>query len=33
VAGDEEISAFVQRADKAMYNAKQTGRNRICVLT
>ena len=32
-APDEEISAFVQRADKAMYNAKQTGRNKICVLT
>ncbi len=31
-AQDEEISSFVQRADKAMYNAKQTGRDKICVL-
>jgi len=31
-AGDEDVSQFVQRADKAMYNAKQTGRNKICVL-
>ncbi len=32
VAGDEDVANFVQRADKATYNAKQTGRNKICVL-
>jgi len=31
-AGQEEVATFIQRADKAMYNAKQTGRNKICVL-
>jgi diguanylate cyclase (GGDEF)-like protein len=28
----EEVAMFIQRADKAMYNAKQTGRNKICAL-
>jgi len=31
-AGDEDMPTFVQRADKAMYSAKQSGRNKICVL-
>ena len=31
-AGDEDVATFIQRADKAMYNAKQTGRNKISVL-
>ena len=31
-AGQEDVSTFMQRADKAMYNAKQTGRNKISVL-
>lgn len=31
-AGDEDVATFIQRADKAMYSAKQTGRNKICVL-
>lgn len=29
---DERISSFVQRADKAMYIAKQKGRNRVASL-
>ncbi|WP_372682242.1 GGDEF domain-containing protein [Desulfosarcina sp.] len=29
---DEEISSFVQRADKAMYQSKQAGRNRVSCL-
>lgn len=31
-AGQEDIASFIQRADKAMYNAKQSGRNKICAL-
>jgi len=29
---DERVSSFVQRADKAMYIAKQKGRNRVASL-
>jgi len=30
----EEIAVFVQRADKAMYQSKQAGRNRVsCLFT
>ena len=30
----EEIAVFVQRADKAMYQSKQSGRNRVsCLFT
>jgi diguanylate cyclase (GGDEF)-like protein len=29
---DEEISSFVQRADKAMYQSKQAGRNKVSCL-
>jgi two-component system cell cycle response regulator len=32
-AQEEDIAAFVQRADKAMYMSKQAGRNRVSVLT
>jgi diguanylate cyclase (GGDEF)-like protein len=28
----EDVTTFLQRADKAAYNAKQTGRNKICIL-
>lgn len=32
--GQEEIAVFVQRADKAMYQSKQSGRNRVsCLFT
>jgi len=31
-AGDEEVTTFMQRADRATYHAKQTGRNKICLL-
>jgi diguanylate cyclase (GGDEF)-like protein len=30
--GQEEIAVFVQRADKAMYQSKQSGRNRVSCL-
>ena len=26
---EEELSSFIQRADKAMYRSKQNGRNRV----
>ena len=29
---DEEISSFVQRADQAMYQSKQAGRNQVSCL-
>jgi diguanylate cyclase (GGDEF)-like protein len=33
-SGKEEIAVFVQRADKAMYQSKQSGRNRVsCLFT
>lgn len=32
-AGNEDVSTFLKRADKATYNAKQTGRNKICLLS
>jgi len=28
----EELSTFIQRADKAMYLSKQNGRNRVSML-
>jgi two-component system cell cycle response regulator len=30
--GDEELSTFIQRADKAMYISKQSGRNKVSML-
>jgi two-component system cell cycle response regulator len=30
--GDEELSTFIQRADKAMYISKQNGRNKVSML-
>jgi diguanylate cyclase (GGDEF)-like protein len=30
--GDEELSTFIQRADKAMYLSKQNGRNKVSML-
>lgn len=32
-AQEEDVAAFVQRADKAMYLSKQAGRNRVSVLS
>jgi diguanylate cyclase (GGDEF)-like protein len=29
---EEELSAFIQRADKAMYSSKQNGRNKVTAL-
>ncbi|WAR43458.1 GGDEF domain-containing protein [Methylomonas rapida] len=29
--GNENMESFIKRADTAMYKAKQTGRNRVCV--
>ncbi|MGD8286408.1 MAG: diguanylate cyclase, partial [Desulfobacterales bacterium] len=28
----EELSSFIQRADKAMYNSKKNGRNRVSLM-
>lgn len=30
---DEEVSSFVQRADQAMYQSKQSGRNKVSFLS
>ncbi|PRC92258.1 diguanylate cyclase domain-containing protein [Solimicrobium silvestre] len=32
IAGEEDLASFIQRADKATYQAKQSGRNKINVL-
>ena len=31
-AAEEQLSTFIQRADKAMYLSKQNGRNRVTAL-
>lgn len=31
-AGNEQVAGLIQRVDKAMYSAKQTGRNKVCAL-
>lgn len=32
LAGNDTIQSFINRADKALYHAKQTSRNRVCLL-